>query len=92
MTIGLRIKERRIDLGMTQPELAASCGWTDIRFSGKEYDNGQLRISRYERGIYEPSIDCIIKLSKALKVSVNYLISGNTKKDKLKKLDTNISM
>ena len=36
----------------------------------------QSAISEYEKGVYEPSIDTLIKLSEIYGVSLNYLLLG----------------
>lgn len=87
MSIGERIKRLRIQTGMSQAELAALCAWTDIKFSGKAYDNGQLRISCYERSAATIPSDKLIILAKALKTSVGYLATGRYENNKDKILD-----
>lgn len=82
MTIGERIKKLRTELGITQRQLAKICGWSSARINSREksYDPGQIRISCYERNIYEPSIEQLLVLSKALRVSIG-AITKNLNKD-----------
>lgn len=63
--IGERIKERRIELRMTQIQLALKCGF-----------KAQRRISAYETGEREPSITVIGKLAQALLTTIPYLLEG----------------
>lgn len=66
--IAERIKYARIAKKLTQPALAELCGW-----------DSQTRISNYERGIREPSIQDLDKIAKALGVDVGWLIVGYPK-------------
>ena len=58
--IGKRIREIRVQKGMTQDQLAAALGTT------------KAAISRYERGTRRPSYEQLAEISKAL--GVNYLV------------------
>lgn len=60
-----RIKERRLMLKLTQDEL------------GKMVGASKFTISKYERGINEPDLQMINKLSKALECDVEYLTCKN---------------
>lgn len=62
--VGVRIKNLRKKAGLSQSELAERIG-TDAPL-----------ISRYERGVTLPSIEVLIKLSSALKVSPAELLPG----------------
>lgn len=57
-----RIKERRIQLGMSQEELAFKVGTT------------QKQISRYERGVNDPTGDVLAKLADALNTTTDYIL------------------
>jgi transcriptional regulator with XRE-family HTH domain len=83
MTIGERIKKLRIELGMSQPELAKKCGWGEISYTkkGRYYIKGQLRISDYERGHRMPSNPALSKLAQNLHVSLSFLLEGNNEKN-----------
>ena len=61
MSIGTRIKMRREELGMTQPELACLIGVS------------KGSIGNYESGISRPNEDILIKLFSALDCDANYL-------------------
>ena len=70
--IGQRIKQRRIELGMTQEELAHKMG----------YDS-KTTINKIENGINDVTQSKIIAFSKALETSVAYLMGwdDNLNKD-----------
>lgn len=62
--VGNRIYDRRKQLGITQEYLSELC------------DTTPQAISNYERGERELKASSIIKMSKALKVSTDYLLTG----------------
>lgn len=62
MTLGERLKTRRKQLGYSQHELADLTGIS------------QIQISRYEQDANMPTSDMIIKLSRALGVSADWLL------------------
>ena len=64
MTIGERIRERRQELGLTQDELA------------KTLDVTPQHISAIETDKRAPSLDFLVRLAKMLKVTTDYLLSG----------------
>jgi transcriptional regulator with XRE-family HTH domain/Zn-dependent peptidase ImmA (M78 family) len=64
MSIKERIISKRKALGLNQTELAKRAGLQPPA------------ISQYESGIRNPSFDALIKLSNALNVSVDFLVSG----------------
>lgn len=66
--IGLRVKKRRKQLAMTQECLAEQLG-----ISVKH-------LSEVERGLAGLSIENLIKLSNALKLSLDYIIKGEENK------------
>lgn len=59
---GKRLKKRRIELGLSQEELAARLETT------------QKQIWRYESGEVDPSAETLVRLAKVLNVSVDYLL------------------
>lgn len=62
MVIGQRIKELRLEMGMTQTQLSAIVGCT------------QSMIARWEKEECEPTASAILKLSEALECSCDYLL------------------
>lgn len=60
MTIGKKIQLKRQELGLYQSELANLVGVN------------QPQISRIEKGTRNPSIELLLKISKALKCDLNY--------------------
>ena len=64
MTTGERIRERRQEIGLTQDDLAKILGVTPQHISAIENDK---RL---------PSLDFLVKLARALKVTTDYLLSG----------------
>lgn len=70
--IGQRIKQRRIELGMTQEELAHKMGYAS-----------KTTINKIENGINDVTQSKIIAFSKALETSVSYLMGwdDNLNKD-----------
>ena len=64
-TIGLRIKKRREELGKKQNEFA------------DEIKIDSASLSRYERGVQNPTLETIIRIADGLEVSLDYLVYGN---------------
>lgn len=64
MTIGKRIKELRIESGLTQEALASKIG---VSFQA---------VSKWENGRSQPDLGTLSLLSKTLNVSIDYLING----------------
>lgn len=64
MEIGAKIKKLRKEKKLTQGELAERAG-----ISGNH-------LSRLERGVFQPSIDVVKRLAKALDVNVDGILSG----------------
>lgn len=62
MTIALRIKQRRQQLGLTQADLALRAGIS------------QTQISKYELGQNEPTAYAILALAKALNTSSDWML------------------
>ncbi len=60
--LGKKIKIARIELDLTQTDLA------------KKINAKQKSISRYETGLSMPSIDTLVKIAKALKKSTSYFL------------------
>lgn len=65
MTIGKRIKECRMKIGMTQEELA------EVLYIPK------TTVSSYERDVVDMKMGIIKELAKALHTTVGYLIEGD---------------
>lgn len=63
MTFGQKIKNRRKELGMTQTELA------------QKSKTSQAYISQLEHDGFSPSAKVIIMISKALDLSIDYLLT-----------------
>ena len=65
MTIGDRIRQARIENGMTQKDLAEKLGVS--------YQN----ISQYERGVKQPKMETIEKIANALGADAYYIRTGD---------------
>lgn len=80
--IGLKIKERRQALGITQEHIA------------NVLDVNPSHISNIERGRANPSLTALVKIANILECSVDYFISGEytykIDKEKEKSLDDKI--
>lgn len=63
--IGKKLKERRLELGLTQEELARMVGYTS-----------KSTINKIEKDYHDVNQSTLIKLSNALKVSPTYFIEG----------------
>lgn len=61
MSIGSKIKEARINLGLTQEELAKNIGAT------------KGAIANYKNGVSTPKVELLFKLFTALNCDANYL-------------------
>lgn len=57
-----RIKSIRLELGLTQQELAKNAGIS------------QAGIAKWETGDRTPSMDCLISLAKYFQCSIDYLV------------------
>lgn len=73
MTICERIQELRKKNGYSQEKLA-----TYLNMS-------RQAIAKWEQNVCEPSIDCLISMSKLFKVDLDYLIAGNVVDDEKSK-------
>lgn len=71
MSISKRILELRNNLNLNQVSLAKKAGLT------------APSISQYESGTRNPSYEALVKLSAALNVSVDYLVSGEENDDEI---------
>lgn len=72
-TLGQRIKELRIKMGVNQKEFAEMCGRLDKR----DRSWGQSRIGNYETDAREPSLEDIEVLAKALGITAAELAFSN---------------
>ena len=68
MSIGSRIKQRREELGMTQPELAQKIGVS------------KGSIGNYESGVSSPNENILFRLFEILKCDANYLYQDDINK------------
>lgn len=64
MSIGKRIRERRLELKLTQEDLARALGLTPQHISGIEQDKRS------------PSLSSLAKLAEELGTTVDYLVTG----------------
>lgn len=62
--VGNRVKNRRLMLGMSQDDLAKSCG---ITFQ---------QVQKYERGTNRISVSRLAEISRALKIQLEYFTEG----------------
>lgn len=80
--IGLKIKERRLTVGITQECVA------------NQLDVNPSHISNIERGHSHPSLTTLVQIANILQCSVDYFISGEytykIDKDKIETLDDKI--
>src|SRR5688500_5732074 len=65
MSLSDRIHQRRAELGLSQKDLAGQIGVT------------QGAIAQFESGSRAPSLDLLPAVSKALRVSTDYLLTGS---------------
>ena len=65
-TFGDRLRKLRQDKGLLQSELGAQIGVT------------KNHISRYERGYASPNLDNLERLARALSVTLDFLVYGET--------------
>lgn len=72
MSIRERIIKKRKELNLNQTELAKRAGLQPPA------------ISQYESGTRNPSYDALVKLSNALQVTVDYLVSGEIQEEDIK--------
>jgi len=72
-SIGSKLKGFREKAGLNQRELAIACGWS------VEDNQGQGRISNYERSIREPSLSDLENLAHGLGVRVVDFFQDDTK-------------
>lgn len=69
IALGSRVKETRERIGITQEQLGGSC------------DISTAHIGHIERGTRIPSLEVLFKISKALHVSLDYLIFDSVEAD-----------
>ena len=72
MSIGTRIKEKRIAMGMTQKQLADKLGVKNTA------------IANYETGVSSPKESILFKLFEVLQCDANYLFQDDIKIDESK--------
>jgi len=65
MEIGDRIRQKRIQLGLSQDELAQKAGYKN-----------RSSIHKMEKNLQRPQVDDLPKLAKALDVHVDWLVNG----------------
>lgn len=64
---GKRLREARLQAGLTQDGLGVAIGLDEGRAC--------IRISRYESGVHNPSLEVLWELAKALDVPAAYLVT-----------------
>lgn len=74
--IGERIKERRIEMGMSQDELAEKMGY-----------KSRSTIAKIEKGINDVVQSNIVKFSEVLNTSTAYLMGWNDNEETSQKID-----
>lgn len=77
MDIGQKIKQRRLELNLTQKEVAKAAGITEAT------------LSRYENNQRIPPADILIKLANVLKVNVDYFVPASLQAETAKLLGEN---
>ena len=65
-----RIKRRRQSIGMSQEALALTAGIT------------QSQVSRYERGLNDPTGDILVKIAHALNTTADYILGVTDNPDR----------
>lgn len=75
MKFAERLKELRLEKEMQQTELAEML---NLRSSA---------ISKYEKGITQPSIETLIKLSEIFEVTIDYLVGVSNEKNPYKNMN-----
>lgn len=68
-----RIRQVRLQRGMTQQDLADAVGLKD-----------RSSIAKIETDTYEPGLDALKKIAKALNCDPDYLVFGDDSKEKMK--------
>jgi transcriptional regulator with XRE-family HTH domain len=71
----MRLKELRMEKGMTQQEVADALGISQVTYS------------RYEKGEREPTLEMLVALSSFFDVSVDYLLDVTPSETRAKDLD-----
>jgi len=65
MNIGDRIKSKRMEIGLSQEELANKVGYSS-----------RSSVNKIEAGTRQPQADDLVKFAKALDTTVDYLLNG----------------
>lgn len=76
--IGIRIAAQRMQLGMTQAELA------------RRICVSASAVGMYEQGRREPSLDVLVALARELHVSADYLLTGSIGSNEIRNGNTRI--
>lgn len=76
--IGIRIAAQRMQLGMTQAELA------------RRICVSASAVGMYEQGRREPSLDVLVALARELYVSTDYLLTGSIRANEVQDGNTRI--
>lgn len=66
MNIGDRIKSKRMEIGLSQEELASKVGYSS-----------RSSVNKIEAGTRQPQADDLVKFAKALDTSVDYLVGND---------------
>ena len=80
--LGLTIATARKNAGLTQKELGLACGYGE---------DAQSRVSHYERGVRNPTLQDLKKIGKAVGVDYLHLIDSSSAKDVHAVLDPEIT-
>ncbi len=80
MTIGERLKQARLDAGLTQRQLGDACG----------IDSANIR--KYETNRQNPKHETLEKIAAALGVDINWLRNGQTLEQRDQKMKDYVSM
>lgn len=73
--IGERVKARRMELGLTQAELAAAMGYAEGRVNGSS-------ICCLEKGLRGVGVEGMVRIARAMRVSLDWLVTGQGKATK----------
>ena len=71
MNVGERLKQRREALGLREIDVV-------IRMDAAGHTVRDLDVRRWERGDNQPCLDALVALSRALDVSTDWLLKGDS--------------